>query len=101
MFWFCKKIKTLNLNTFDASRVSTMKNMFRRCDNLEYLYMDINTRGVSDMSLMFAYCYSLRVLIIDSFDTSSVTDMNSMFLQCYSLTSLDLSHFNTKKVTNM
>ena len=62
---------------------------------------NFDTRNVTDMALMFAWCPSLISLDVSSFDTSKVTSMVAMFRDCPSLTSLDVSGFDTRNVTNM
>ena len=59
------------------------------------------THLVTDMSQMFAYCYSLTSLDLSSFDTGNVISMEGMFVGSASLISLDLSSFDTSKVTTM
>ena len=59
-----------------------------------------DTSQVTDMSMMFARCSSLKSLDLSGFDTSRVTDMSSMFYGCSSLNSLDLSGFDTSCVKN-
>ena len=53
------------------------------------------------MSLMFAYCSSLKELNLSNFNTNNVTDMRLMFFGCSSLKELNLSNFNIDNVTNM
>ena len=76
MFYECSALETLNLSSFDISKVTTMK-------------------------YMFGNCYALKNLNLSSFNTSNVTTMAYMFDDCQKLTSLDLSSFNTSKVTTM
>ncbi|MBQ8196205.1 MAG: BspA family leucine-rich repeat surface protein, partial [Oscillospiraceae bacterium] len=75
-FYGCSSLTSLDLSSFDTSKVTNMNNMFYNCS-------------------------SLTSLDLSSFDTSMVTDMGAMFNGCSSLTSLDLSSFDTRNVTNM
>ncbi|MCR5483356.1 MAG: DUF285 domain-containing protein, partial [Bacilli bacterium] len=43
----------------------------------------------------------IKMLNLESFNTSNVTDMSQMFGDMSNLTSLDVSSFDTSKVTNM
>ena len=76
MFAYCSSLTSLDLSSFNTSKVTTMQRMFRECK-------------------------SLANLNIGNFDTSNVMKMGSMFSNCESLTTLDLSSFNTANVTNM
>ena len=69
-------LTTLNLSSFNTSKVTYMQQMF------------------SDMR-------NLTTLDLSNFDTSQVTYMGGMFAGMRSLTSLNLSNFNTSKVTDM
>ena len=101
MFFECH-VKTLDVSSFNTSKVTDMYGMFGGCINLTHLNASsFDTSNVTDMNGMFAYCYELTSLDVSSFDTSKVTDMGNMFERCYELTSLDVSSFNTSNVTNM
>ena len=102
MFCNCTNLTSLDLSSFNTSKVFNMSNMFSSCKLLTSLNLSsFDTSTVSDMSGMFNVCMSLTSLDLSNFDTSKVTDMRSMFNYCTSLTSLDLSSFDTSKVTNM
>ena len=60
-----------------------------------------DTSNITNMTLMFSNCSSLRTLDVSKWDTSKVTNMNSMFNCCKSLTTLDASKWDTSKVINM
>ena len=99
---FDSVIETLDLSSFNTSKVTNMSNMFSRCSSLTSLDLSsFNTSNVTNMSHMFPDCSSLISLDLRSFNTSKVTDMFCMFTGCSSLINLDLSSFNTSKVTNM
>ena len=66
-------------------------------EGLEYL----NTSEVTDMSDMFAGCYHLESLSLNTFDTSKVTNMSGMFSSCFGLKSLDITRFDTSQVIYM
>ena len=70
MFFFCHKLKTLDLSKF-------------------------NTSSVTNMSYMFDNCYSLGELDLSSFDTKKCTSMYNMFCGCNNLKNLNLSNFFT------
>ena len=102
LFYGCYNIVEIDLNDFNASKVTNMSHMFEWCLGLEALKLsNLDTSKVVDMNAMFSYCSNLIFLNLSSFDTSEVTNMESMFYHCSSLKSLYLSNFNTSKVTNM
>jgi surface protein len=69
-----ESLKRLDLESFDTSLVTLMKDMFLGCT-------------------------SLTKLNLSSFETSNVTDMGYMFKDCESLKNLDLSNFDMRNVS--
>ncbi len=93
---------TLDLSSFDTSKVVNMSLMFGYCSDLTTLDLSsFDTSKVVDMSNMFEGCSALSTLDLSSFDTTNVTNMREMFIGCTELTTLDLSSFDTSKVTDM
>ena len=76
MFYFCNSLSSLDLSSFDTSKVN-------------------------NMYFMFYYCSSLRSLDLSSFDTYKVSEMSYMLDSLNSLESLNLSNFNSSQVTNV
>lgn len=74
-------------------------------NNSEYITQidlsEYNTSEITNMSLMFSGCLSLKELCLDNFNTSNVVDMFGMFSLCVSITKLDLSKFDTRNVRNV
>ena len=102
LFRGCEGLTSINLNKFDTSNVTNMRDMFYSCEGLTNLDLSsFDTSNVTEMNGMFAACDSLTNLDLSSFDTSNVTDMDCMFYYCNGLTNLDLSSFNTSNVTDM
>ena len=102
MFYKCSKLTSLDLSSFNTSKVTDMRAMFDDCSSLTSLDLSsFDTSKVTDMGYMFYYCTGLTSLDLSGFDTSSVTDMNRMFCSCSSLISLDLSSFDTSRVISM
>ena len=102
MFASMYNLTSLNLSNFDTSKVTDMRAMFYGMSNLTSLNLsNFNTSKVTDMVKMFAYTSSFTTLNLSSFDTSQVTDMGSMFDSMSNLTTLNLSNFNTSNVTDM
>lgn len=59
------------------------------------------TKFVGVCTSMFSSNYSVREIDLSNVDTSGVTDMSMMFGECYALTSIDLSSWNTSAVKDM
>ena len=102
MFAGMPSLTTLNLSNFDTSKVTRMNSMFEGVSRLTTLDLsNFDTSKVTDMEAMFGYMYGLTSLNISNFDTSQVTNMRDMFSNMRNLTSLNLTNFNTSKVTDM
>ena len=101
MFYQCRSLTSLDLSSFDTSKVTGMSYMFYDCSSLTSLDLSsFDTSNVTGMSYMFYDCSSLTSLDLSSFDTSKVTGMSYMFYDCSSLTSLDLSSFDTSSLAS-
>ena len=102
MFQDCSQLISLDLSSFDASKVTGMSSMFFNCANLKYLNVDnFNTINLVNMNSMFYGCKSLTTLDLSNFTTSNVVNMQSTFTSCTSLISLNLDNFDTSQVTVM
>ena len=102
MFYAMSSLTTLNLSSFDTSKVTNMSNMFAHMRQLTALNLsNFNTSQVTDMGYMFEDMSNLTTLNLSSFDTSKVTNMGAMFEGVSGLTTLNLSNFDTSRVTDM
>ena len=102
MFYDMSSLTTLDLSSFDTSKVTNMRDMFSGMRSLTSLNLsNFNTSKVTDMSSMFNYMPNLTTLNLSNFDTSKVINMSHMFCDMPNLTTLDLSNFDTSQVTNM
>ena len=101
MFRDLSNLISLDVSSFDTSKVTNMETMFAGMSRLTTLDLsNFNTSKVTSMIGMFFDTHELTSLNVSSFDTSIVTDMSRMF-GALNLTTLDLSNFDTSKVTNM
>ena len=101
MFAGMPSLTTLNLSNFDTSKVTSMIGMFFDTHELTSLNVSsFDTSNVTDMSRMFG-ALNLTTLDLSNFDTSKVTNMSGMFDDMRSLISLNVSNFDTSKVTDM
>ena len=101
-FYDCDRLQSVDLSSFDTSKVTGMSCMFYGCSSLASLDLSsLDTSSVTDMSGMLVNCSSLASLDLSGLDASHVTDMSSMFYGCSSLASLDSSGLDTSQVKDM
>ena len=80
LFAFDEKLESLDLSTFDTSKVTDMQNMFYECKNILNLDLtSFNTLNSVDMGYMFYGCAKLTNIDLSTFDFSSVTASSDMF----------------------
>ena len=102
MFYDCSSLTSLDVSSFDTSRVTDMGSMFNACSSLTSLDLsNFDTSLITSMNAMFQGCSGLTSLDVSGWDTSNVTTMGAMFYGCSKLTSLDVSGWDTSNVTNM
>ena len=101
MFASDANLTSLDLSSFNTSKVVSFSYMFSGCSKLTSI-TGISTwknNEASKMDFMFAYDGALKTVDLSNFTTPVVTDMSYMFVYDANLTSLDLSKFDTSKVT--
>ena len=100
-FLNCFNLESLDLSNFNTENVTSLQSTFQQCNSLESLDLSsFNTNKVTKMSGMFLGCNSLNDLTFgNNFDTSNVTDMSNMFYNCNSIEELDISSFDLSKIT--
>ena len=99
-FYYMENLEDIEgIKYLNTSEVTNMDWMFSHCRHSIYKYLSLDTRNVTTMRGMFAYCdmktFSMNI------DTRNVTDMSRMFYKCTQLEKADLSYFNVSKVTDM
>ncbi len=99
MFWYCKKILSLDLSEMNTSNVEDMSGMFLSCRTQSINFTNFNTSKVRSMREMFK-CTKIRHLDLTSFDTSKVRNMSEMFANCTSM-KVQVQSFNTENVEEM
>ena len=101
--WYDHRADVKTVTFRDKIRPFATAQWFYKCANLTKInnLEKLDTRAVTDMSMMFGGCSALTSLNVSAFDTSKVTSMRGMFEDCASLTELDVSAFDTSNVTNM
>lgn len=102
MFHNLVNLVSLDVASFDTSKVKGMGNMFFGDEKLVSLDLsNFDTRNLTNMDKMFYGMSSLTNLNISSFNTSNVTNMNSLFYGMLNIENINVSNFNTRNVTNM
>lgn len=123
------QVTSLDLSTWDTSKVATMAYMFNDCRRLTEIkgLEKFNTSKVIDMAGMFGHCMSMTSLDVRNFDMSKVESiefmfnhmsachtihaegwnlpalqtMESAFMEDYVLENLDLSSWDVSNVKDM
>ena len=86
MFFKCSSLESIDLSSFDSTKVENMTKMFYNCSSLNSINLSsISTTNVKNMTYMFYGCKFLLSIDLSSFNTTNVTDMNNMFYNCSSL----------------
>lgn len=102
MFHSLVNLKSLDVASFDTSKVRGMGNMFFGDEKLTTLDLsNFDTQSLMNMDKMFYGLSSLTSLNVSSFNTSKVTNMDSLFYGMVNIENINVSNFDTRSVTNM
>ncbi len=102
MFHSLVNLTSLDVASFDTSKVKGMGNMFFGDEKLTVLDLsNFDTQNLTNMDKMFYGMSSLTSLNISSFNTSKVTNMDSLFYGMVNIENINVANFNTRNVTNM
>lgn len=102
MFHSLVNLISLDVSSFDTSKVKGMGNMFFGDEQLVSLDLsNFDTQNLTNMDKMFYGLSSLTSLNVSSFDTSKVTNMDSLFYGMVNIENINVSNFDTRSVTNM
>ena len=75
MFNGCLELSSLDLSSFETSKVTNMNNMFNKCGKLKSLNLaNFETPLLETMTNMFSSCTSLEYLKLNNFKTTQITD---------------------------
>ena len=86
--------------TINGKKIINMSNMFQGSKAISIDLSSFDTSKVTDMRSMFEDSAAIEIKGLENFDTSKVTNMSYMFSRSKA-TSLDLSSFDTTNVTDM
>lgn len=102
MFHSLVNLTSLDVSSFDTSKVKGMGNMFFGDEKLVSLDLsNFDTRSLTNMDKMFYGMSNLASLNIGSFNTSKVTNMDSLFYGMMNIENINVSNFDTRSATNM
>ena len=102
MFHSLVNLTSLDVASFDTSKVRGMGNMFFGDEKLTVLDLsNFDTQNLTNMDKMFYGMSNLTSLNIGSFNTSKVTNMDSLFYGMVNIENINVSNFDTRNVTNM
>ncbi|HGF8315788.1 BspA family leucine-rich repeat surface protein [Enterococcus sp. DIV1283b] len=102
LFYNNDSLYKVSLNNLDTRNVTNMMGMFAFCRNLTTVEIsEWDVSNVVNMCNMFWYCTSLKNIGLTNWNTMNLTDMSFMFAACVGLENLDLSKWNVSKVNNM
>ena len=102
MFHSLVNLTSLDVSSFDTSKVKGMGNMFFGDEKLTTLDLsNFDTRNLTNMDKMFYGMSSLTSLNISSFNTSNVTNMNALFYSMVNIENINVVNFDTRSVMNM
>lgn len=86
-------------NTWDVSAITTMARMFYYCKKLVSLDMqNWDVSNVTNFNNAFYYCKALTSLNLRNWKTSSMISCEYMFYYCTALRTIDISNFDTANV---
>ena len=89
LFTYARKIKKIDISTWDLSMATSVASLFAYCESLEEIKMpdDIGSGGkLTTISSMFNYCRSLKKADISMIDLTACTSITSLCNYCESLT---------------
>ena len=105
MFYKFNSLKDIgNLSLWDVSKVENMQGMFNRCTSLKHIDISSwNTHSLKTSGSMFYKCSSLVTTgKLDNLDMSNNRTFDNMFDGCVKLSDIgDISNWNVKNVKNM
>ena len=86
MFYGCSCLESIDLSSFNTTKINNMSCMFYDCSSLESIDLSsFNTANIKNIGNMFCLCSSLKSIDLSSFNTTNVYNMSNMFSYCYSL----------------
>lgn len=108
LFYLCKKLKSVDVSTWQTGNVTNMNGVFNQATALEEISVENwDVSNVTDMTAMFQCAIKLTSLDLSKWDVGRVTNMQNMFMGHSSIgdaaitTIGDVSNWDVSSVTNM
>ena len=98
MFWYCPKLKSIDISMFDMSNVESLHSIFSDCAALTSVKMNLDMPKVETMPNMFNGCSALQTIDIKSFEGTQVKDVDYLFSGCPALKTLRIDKFEPANV---
>ena len=103
--WFdeCRNLVSVNNgNNLDLSNCNNVDGMFYNCRKLKSIDVSSwNMSNIASLFSMFHFCESLTSLDVSNWDVSNCKDFTQCFRDCDNLTNLDVSNWNVTKAVNL
>ena len=101
-FYNCKSLISLNLSNFKTPKLIVSVFMFEKCSNLTFLNLsNFDFSETLNIYAMFLDCISLKTVIFPKLQTPKLQNIEYLFKNCKSLIYVDLSYFTTSNITHM
>ena len=100
--WYNRRSDIRKVTFAESIRPVSTALWFSGCENLSEVrgIENLDASELTDISQMFRRCVSLKTLDLSGLDTGNVRNMDSAFRFCEGLTELDLTGWNTKNAVN-
>lgn len=101
-FWNCNKLTKINLDGWDISSETNIRDFFGYMPQLEYVYLrDCKTPNLQSAEGLFFHCSGLKEVYMPGFIGAKCTTIRSVFNECKVLEKLDISGWDTSGVKYM
>lgn len=101
-FYMCRNFDSLNLENWDVSNVSSLRETWAGCDRLVEVKLETwRVNKVRSLNSAFFGCKSIRRLDLSDWVTESLEDLTQMTELCVKLEELLIGGFVTKHVVSM
>ena len=101
-FWNCNKLTKINLDGWDISSETNIRDFFGYMPQLEYVYLrDCKTPNLQSAEGLFFHCFGLKEVYMPGFIGAKCTTIRSIFNECKVLEKLDISDWDTSGVKYM
>ena len=96
MFYMCKNLKEVDINSWNVNNVNKFLNMFAYCNTLSKIDISSwNINSASKIGGMFSYAESLETIYCNS----TINDSDTVFGKCYKLVGGKGTKFNSSHIS--